>query len=446
MRQDRMIQFPVLAAAVFLGWMLPQLMGLTNHRFLPPGGLEKTIFMAILCLAAAWLGYTQNRRPAELFRWQFDPRRLLWGSAVLSLLGAFFFYQVSLLAADAIAEHGGAWTGIITIYVFLAKLLSFGMVIALILYLKKPSWPTLLILLFDLMFYLDRIIIQGRRGAMVELGLMLLMALWFQRRWLPPRWIMVTGLVMGVLVVNSIGDYRSTMLGSDRTTWGGAGISQILEIDYVGNLRRLASGDEGFHDLMNAVMIIEAAEWVPNFDLGLSHWNGFIRAYIPGQWVGHDVKTSLMIDFGNSAYSEFGYIPRIGSTFTGLSDSFLSFWYFGAIKFFLIGLIMSRWYKAAVAGNIVAQMILMLTVTASLHAITHSTHWFFTVFVQLAVFLLPVFVLARMTQRSHLAFSLSHYARSQLFCALAMRRSQRFFAHPSVKSHKKRMTVCRKRW
>ena len=400
-QKERMIQFPFLASCTYIGWLLPQLVGLTNNSYLPPGGLDKTIFMSILCMAAAWWGYTQNRRSARLFWWQFDYQRLIWGSATLSLLGAFFFYQVSLLAAVVTAEHGGAWTGIITIYAFFSKLLTVGMAIALILHFKKPSWPTMLILLFDLMFYLDRIIIKGRRAAMVELGLMLVMALWFSRRWLPPRWAMVTVLVLGALVINSIGDYRSTMLGEDRTTWSGAGIGEILEIDYLGNLRRLANGDAGVSDMTNAVMNIEAAEQTFSFDFGLVHWNSFVNILVPGQFVGHDVKRSLMIDFGDPAYSYFGYIQHSGSTISGISDAFMSFWYFGAVKFLLIGLIMSRWYKAAERGNIVAQMILMLTVTKSLHVITHSTHGFFTTFVQLAAFLLPVLVFSRVMQRQH---------------------------------------------
>jgi len=80
LRRARMIEFPFLASAVFSAWVLPQLIGLTNHRFLPTGGLEKTILMAILCLAAAWWGYRRNRRPARLFRWHLSPSRLLWAA------------------------------------------------------------------------------------------------------------------------------------------------------------------------------------------------------------------------------------------------------------------------------------------------------------------------------------------------------------------------------
>ena len=399
-QRDRIIQFPFLIACVYLGWMFPQFLGLINDQILPPGSLEKTIIMAILCLVAAWLGYTQNKRPANLFWWKFDRHRLLWCSALLSIIGAFFFFQVNSLAVEATAQYGGGWTGVITIYNYFASLLTFGMATALLLYINKPSWTILIILFFDIALYLDRIIIKGKRGAAVELGLMLLLAIWYQRRWVPPRWLMIVCIVFAVAVINSIGDYRSTVMGEDRTTWSGAGLKEILEVDYYANLIDTTHGGMGSNDIRNAAFSIEAADRKLSFDFGLSHWNGFVRAYIPAQFMGHDFKNSLMLDFGNPMYSEFSYIPHDGSTNTGLSDAFLSFWYFGMFKFLLIGFIISRWNEAALRGNIVAQLFLMLTMTSALHAITHSTDWFFTIFVKLAVFMLPVLIFARIKSKA----------------------------------------------
>ncbi|MEA1049011.1 hypothetical protein U5801_04180 [Lamprobacter modestohalophilus] len=393
--RSRMIQYPFLVAAVYLGWMLPQLLGLLHDSYLPEGALAKTIFMAILCLGALYWGYTTHPRPARLFWWRFDEQRLLIGSLVLSLLGAFFFFQVSRLAAEVTAATGGRWTGPITILNFFGRLLTIGMVIAIILHMIRPRWQTLLIIGFDLLFYLDRIIIKGRRAAMVELALIALMALWFHRRWLPPRWAVIGGLIGGALLINSIGDYRATMLGEDRTSWSGAGLEDIMEIDYVGNLESLVRGEALISDLKNAAMNIEAVDQLLVFDYWLTLWNQLVNSFVPGQWVGYDLKRSLMLDFNNTARDYFGYLPHTGSTYTGLSDAFQSFWYFGAIKFFLAGLIMSRWYQAGFHGNIVAQMILMLIISDSLHLITHSTQPFYMGFIEIAVFLLPVLLLAR---------------------------------------------------
>lgn len=394
-RRDRMIQFPFFAAAVFLGWIFPQLMGVTSNTFLPAGGLEKTILMAVLCLGATWWGYEVNRRPARLFDWNFNHGRLLVASAVMMVLGAFFFYQISLIGAEVTAATGGQWTGIITIYVFFAKLLTFGMALAVILYLRKPNPYALTLVLFGLAFYLERILIRGRRAAMVELGMMIFLALWFNRRNLPPRWLMLSSVCAGALFINSIGDFRSVMMGDDRFTASGVGVGEVLEIDYFGNLQRIASGESGTHNIVNAVMNIAAVDRTFHFDYGLSHWNAFVSSYVPGQWVGYDVKQAMMIDLPNQAGQIFDHRPHTGSTHTGLSDSFLSFWYFGAVKFLLIGLILSRWYRAAMQGQLAGQLVVILTITPALHAITHSTHNFFTVFLQLAVFLLPALWFAR---------------------------------------------------
>lgn len=399
-RRERMIQYPFLAAVVFLGWMFPQLLGLTNNPWLIPAALDKTIFMAILCLAATWAGYNANHRPATMLNWNYDYDRLLRGAIVMMMVGGFFFYQVTLLASEA----GTSWTGIITIYVFFSSLLTFGFALALILFLNRATWPSLFAVFCGLIFYFDRIVIHGRRAAMAEFGFMILLALWFNRRWTPSRLVMVTALVIGALVVNSIGDYRRTMLGESYMTgsygYVGAGLDDILNIDFFGNLRDIAKGDSGNFELTNAAMDIEAADQTLQFDYGLSLWNAFVNNYVPAQWVGKEFKQAITVRLGADTRRILGHNPHTGSTLTGLSDAFKSFWYFGAIKFFIIALILNRWYRAAIQGNIAGQLVVMLTIGAALHAITHSTHHFFTVFLQLTVFLLPVLALARRREKN----------------------------------------------
>jgi hypothetical protein len=88
-------------------------------------------------------------------------------------------------------------------------------------------------------------------------------------------------------------------------------------------------------------------------------------------------------------------VSNTGSTVTGLTDAFHSFWFFGAVKFFLIGFVMSRWWRAASAGNRVAQMVLMLCAGASLQVTTHTTYLFFLIFGEIVTFLLPALHYAR---------------------------------------------------
>lgn len=390
-----MIQTPFLITAVFAGWVLPQLLGLSVNDWLPSGALDKTIVMATLCLLATWLGYQTNHRQAKLFSWQFNQKKLLASAAALTFLGAFFFHKVSQLAAEVNAATGGQWTGIITIYVFFASLLSYGTVIALILYLRTGSILAILVSIPGLVLYLERIVIRGRRAAMVELGLSLLLAFWFNRRILPPRWLMICTILIGTLVINSIGDYRSTMLSADRFSWSGAGFAQVMQIDFIGNLKSSIYGKKENHELRNAAMNIAAADDKLEFDFGFSLWNGFVHTYVPAQVLGSGFKEGIKVELGTDASHVYGHSAHIGSTVTGLSDAFQSFWYFGAIKFFLIGLIMSRWYKAAINGSLAAQLVVILSMNATLHTITHTTHHFFLNFVQLGIFLLPALWFAK---------------------------------------------------
>lgn len=386
LRRERMIQYPFLAAVVFLGWVMPQLFGLSNEPNLPNGALEKTVLMSMLCLAAIYVGYNTNSRPVKLFDWQYRYNRLLIASVLFSVVGIYFHYQTSRLAP----EGGSQWTGEITIYYFFSGLLTLGFVIAILLYIRRKSWVTFAIVGLNCIIYLDRILIAGRRAAMIEFGMIILLAIWFKTRWVPARSFVVSALLVGALLVNSMPEYRSStsLEGITSTDW-----NQVLSIDYAGNLKRLA--EEGGHELRNATYGIAAADRTLQFDYGASLWNTLVFRFVPAQFVGIDVKSSLMFDLGNLPGEVFGYFPMIGTTATGMQTAFLSFWFFGAFIFALIGWIMSRWYLAALRGNLAAQMLAMLTPSYALHAITHQYENFFVPFVQWAIFLLPVLLIAR---------------------------------------------------
>jgi hypothetical protein len=399
-KRERLIQYPFLAAAVFAGWVLPQIIGLSFYNNIPGAGLEKTVLMAILCLGALWCGYNLTAEPSHMLWWKLDRRRMVLGSVFLCVVGAYFAYRVSLLAATVTVETGGQWTGIITIYEFMSHVIGIAMVIALIAHLKRPSWQSLAVLVFCAAYYAERIFIGGRRAAMIQVAMMLLMSLWFQRRIMLPRWLVVVAFIAGALVVNSIGEYRGIMLGEDRTTWSGAGATDVAKIDFFGNFVDAMTGQRGNYEVTNAAMNIEAADRLGRYDFGLSLWNSLVDRFVPGQLIGTDIKQALKVDLDDPAYTLFRYVPQIGSTETGLTSAFLSFWYCGCIEFFLIGLFMGRWYRSAVGGNIAAQIVMMLMITPALESITHSAEEFVYTLVSLCVFLLPVFLYARIAMPS----------------------------------------------
>lgn len=384
-KPERMLHYPFLAGCVFAGFIFPQLLGLSlNFEQLPPHALDKTILMTILCAGACYIGHSINKTPFQFFNWSFDYSRLLIVATTLSLSGAYFFFKISELAEETV----GLWTGIITIFVFLSSTLTIGLAIALTVHTFYPSRWSLAIIIFDAAFYLHRIVFLGRRRYTFEFIIMFGLALWFRFRKLPSRVVLVTVIILFTLWISSVGDYRTALIGEQT-----GGFQDVIKIDFVGNLQGIAS--EGGHDLTNAVYNIEAFDRRGNFDLGLRHWNGFIDYHVPGQFVGYDTKQNLMVSLDNAALKEFNYRPKTGSTTTGISDSFLSFWYFGAIKFLIISYVMRSLFRAASRHSLVAIILLMLIYSGALESITHSTDRFFIAWFRIIAFLGPSLLFAR---------------------------------------------------
>src|SRR5262249_37818220 len=153
-------------------------------------------------------------------------------------------------------------------------------------------------------------------------------------------------------------------------------------------------------ELRNAVFNIAAVKRSMKFDLGIFHWNSLVFAYVPRQIVGRDLKESLYLPQWDPALEEYFYHPMVGSTWTGLSDAFQSFWYFGVLKFFLIAFVLQKLWLAAQDGNLTAQLLYMLMPVWALEAITHTTQYFLNPWVHMAAFLLPALLLARRRPRS----------------------------------------------
>jgi hypothetical protein len=384
--RGRIYQYPFLAGAVFAGFALPQFVGLAHYPFLPDGALEATLIMANLSAAMCWLGSAAVHRPLRAFNWDYDERRLLIVAAALSLLGGYFYYAISRLPVEMTGIS--QWTGLPVAYLFLARILTYGFAIGVLLFARTGSRAALLVAVYGAVFALDRIVNAGRRQDLIEFLTIIMMAFWFQRNRCVPRPVMLAGLVLGALFVNSIGDYRAAAENADGPSW-----DTVSRIDFVGNFSRLS--EQGGAEVRNAVFNIAAVRRSMKFDLGLGHWNALIFSYVPAQIVGTALKQSLYLPLPDPAYEEYLYTPPMGSTWTGLSDAFQSFWYFGALKFFLIAFVMQKLWLAAQGGNLTAQLLYMLMPVYALEAITHTTQYFLGPWVHMAIFLLPALLLAR---------------------------------------------------
>lgn len=390
-RRGKLYEFPFLASAITFGFILPQLPGLAVDPFLPAGIYTKTVGFAVLCLAMCWLGWMPNRQPVmRAFQWQFNERRLLLVSAVISAIGAFFYYKLSLIPIEEAVTT--QFSGANVVLAFFSELLQYGLAISVLCLFNRRSSIALIITVIDTMFYVERIMVTGKRGETTELFLIFALAIWFKWRRAVPHFLALTAILGGTLAMTSTGDYRQMNAKND-----GLLLSKLTQISVWDNFERLLT--TGGDEMRNAMYRINLVDRSQSFDLGAFHWDTLAWNYIPAQLVGKEMKDSFMIGIEDQFDRYYFFNKPTGTTETGFTDAYASFWYFGAFKFFIIAYLMSRLYGAAMAGHTAPQLFYMLLIVSAMHTISHYTQWVLSTWVHMAVFLIPALLFARISKQ-----------------------------------------------
>ena len=388
LRRGRIYEFPFLTGVITFSFILPQIPGLATESFLPAGAFVRTAVFMMLCLFMCWWGWSGKAKPFSFFRIDFDEGRLLIVAAVLSVAGAYFYFKLSRLPGElTIAVQ---MTGVPVMYIFFSRLLSYGLAIAVLCIVRRFSWWSLIILAFDLVFYLDRIVVTGKRAEAIELIMIFALAWWFYKRQAIPRMLIITAIFFGTLLMNSMGEYRAITKANSAPVW-----DEIRRIDVVGNLSTVLR--DGGDEMRNAILRINNTATTLQFDYGKFHWNRLIFNFVPAQLVGANVKQSFMLPVPTMARD---YDPIVGTTETGMADAFQSFWYLGAFKFFILAYLVRRIWVTANRGEFSAQFTYVLSIIPSMHAISHQTDWVLMVWVHMLMFAAPALLFAVIPARS----------------------------------------------
>ncbi|SEH27408.1 hypothetical protein [Rhizobium sp. NFR12] len=376
--KERIYEFPFHVGAVSFAFILVQVPGLAHDYFVTEFAFVRAVAFMIICLLMCWLGWTRNPRPPVILEWTFSETRLLFAAVLLSVAGAYFYLVLSRLPSElTIAVQ---MTGAPVIFVFFSRLLVYGLAISALCLARRFSFAALGIVAFDLSFIFDRIFRSGSRADTVEVCMIFALAWWFYRGRVIPRWAVLFSLLFGTLLMNSVGDYRAISKGSSGFTF-----EAMSEIDLIGNTSTvLARGGDEFR---NAISRIRHTNETMQFDYGLSHWNRLVFSFVPAQLLGTNFKSSLMVPLPALARD---YNPILGTTETGLADAFQSFWYFGAVKFFLLAYLMRCILTSAEAGEFAGQFVYVLSVVPAMHAISHKTDWILMVWVHMILFAAPI--------------------------------------------------------
>lgn len=377
-------EFPFWTGVIAAGWFLPQAIGgYREIRFLPDGAYATSLAFAAMCNALLWIGYEMavRRRPVGRRSWLddgFDVKKLYMAGAAMCLFGFFFELKLSNLPDEVISRT--QWTGIAVVYLFFSNVYYMGFVTLWLLYLNQRKWLNVKLLIFivpALLMLLTRAVVGGRRSVMMNLFSYVFVSLWFVRRLAIPRILLVVGLCLGLLLVNSIGIYRSIMRESDMPL--SERLSEAVDADYVGEIK--AKYAKGGHEFRNYVHVIALYSEYGGYDYGGIHWNDLVFSYVPAQFVGREFKDSLMIESAMSSKNisselrkRYNYNIPVGTTISGYADSFGSFWWVGCVKFLLIGLLMGCLYRHGIHGSFLGQMLYVFTLGTAMHAVSHGTN------------------------------------------------------------------------
>jgi hypothetical protein len=366
-------EFPAVAAMLALAWIVPQGIELEQN---PYNLYRSEMFWAYVtaCFLFIVLGFRYGRRAGARRIWR-TPRRALvsYDARKLTLaaggLVAFGSVNLMLIGGVDTSDMGGGWTGIITMYALFAGAVPLGFCMAVLLFVRIRSWTALATAVIAAVPLLMTAMSGVRREVLFDLVVLTAGSYYLAKRSFPPRFAVIACLLVGTVVLNKAGDLRLHVKSQQGTL-----VEALLSKDFYKNFDyfNLGQGEA------SEVGLAQHDFWYVNnngmFEYGASYYNAIVKQYVPSFLLGRDLKDSLMIDTLDQRASQGGDIAfSTGSTRTGFSDSYRSFWWFGALVFGSIGYAFGRLYAWGAAGGIAEQYFYLVLMAHGLKAITHST-------------------------------------------------------------------------
>jgi hypothetical protein len=366
-KPERIYHYPYFMTVVFGVFILPQAVSLI--RF--PGAaseqmVQRLLLVTCLCLGACLVGYRFSLPVPVQSSGAVNHGRLFHSGLVFVASGLGFSYLLSHTNIQT-SEFGG-WTGPATIYCFFQQLCYPGFAICLMLALRRPTLLAVSATLVSSIVPIQSIIF-GRREPAALFLLTIGLTLYFRRRLIPARWLIVMLILGAMLVIPATSTYRGFQLQDD---W-----QAVRQVDVVGNFKEFLNEDSVL-ELRNAAMLIEATRRSGEYEYGAGYWNHLMFRYVPAQLLGQSFKASLMIPRSweglERELAAMDYTNPPGSTVTAMGDSFQQFGYVGCLFFAALGAFFRGLWRAAVPRNaLFAQLLYMQSCTCAMRAVTHWT-------------------------------------------------------------------------
>lgn len=368
-RVERIYQYPFFMGIMFVSFILPQVFSLLNK----PGpvtneALERLLFMSCLCAVACWVGYKfkPNKRWLSKLNIIIDERKLFRAGVALMVQGLFFNFLLSRTTIQTSAINGN-WTGPATIFLFFAQVINIAFAIFFLQTLKRPSTISIICTVISSLPIIS-IVLVGRRQVTMTLIIIIGLSLYLVRRYIPPRWIVVAGLLSTTFLIPLFGELRGGF-------WNLVFSGNWQELLYLAQKAFNSQQKGEILELRNAALLIDAVVQTDIYGFGTGWWDAIVFQYVPGQIVGYDLKESLqfkVLDF-DLLSTLYGYRLPIGTTITGIGDSFMEFGYWGCLCFLLIGYVFKHlWISSFYMKSTISKLLYMGLVSPAMLALTHG--------------------------------------------------------------------------
>lgn len=404
LEKGRVYEFPFLIGVMVLTYLVPRLYAASQAAdTMPTGAYERVAIMSILCISAVYVGYKLPSQPTSYLQWTYDKKRLFWAALLLTGIGVVAHVVLSQLPPSV---WEGQPSGIVVAVLFFTRITYYGLAISVFAYLKTREKRFLFLTLVCLYFILPALTVGLRRVQIAKTAFVIGLALWFCWEKIPSRAFAIPVLLLAFFVgTSAIGPLRSVSTDEDGIT-----LREVKSIKWEASIEKKLFSDR--NSVKVAAHQMAAVEKYDRYDFGIFHWNRMVHKYVPNQVFGDSFVNAVFLkvndentvvqatDFNEQTYHQYGYRKPLGTTTTGMRDSYGSFAYFGFIKFMFVAAIMKVLYVSARRGSLTHQILYALLLAYALHIMSHNTNWFFAEFPHIAMFLLPALWYARSGTRN----------------------------------------------
>ncbi len=341
----KLYEFPFLYSIACVVFIVPTSFSLLYSWQIPDKAFILYFVNAILCFWSGILGYYSTPRVANKYdslpTYQYDDDKILRNNLPFLMIGQLAGWYLSTLSVE------GLWTGLPVYVLFFARFMRPAAIVAMLNYLRKPTMIRLIIILIWLVGPLELILTKGRRSEVAYMCITFLLPLFFIKRWVPSRQIIVPAAVFMFLVIVSFPALRTYTIEGNYQAALDVNILDVVD-DHLNN--------ESTNEIVEACLNVEAVYNSGKFAYGSGFYNQFIKQYIPRGIMGEDFKNGLHwnVDFdidqirreyGSKGSFKFYLAP------TGFAQAFYEFGFFAFIPFFILGRISCHLFTKATHGQ-----------------------------------------------------------------------------------------------